>query len=223
MYQAPEVARGERYGFAVDVYSFALTMYELCDRDVPYTKSERGKAFKLAMNVAEKGHRPEIRSSWNPAVSFLITSCWADDPTLRPDMREVMSSLSSILSSKDGIVTAPSAAGGDLHLAPGALWRRVETAPSAILLGDAIGAGAYSQVYECIFDEKYAVCKVFRNTTEESAFKEIELMFALRHPNVVGLYAWFRREGTRTQIGMVIERAAGDLERLYKEKIEGWA
>ena len=32
VYQAPESLRGERYGFAVDVYSFGLTMYELCDQ-----------------------------------------------------------------------------------------------------------------------------------------------------------------------------------------------
>ena len=32
IYQAPELSRGERYGFAADVFSFALTMYEVCDR-----------------------------------------------------------------------------------------------------------------------------------------------------------------------------------------------
>lgn len=32
LYQAPEVSRGERYGFAADVYSFAITMYELCKK-----------------------------------------------------------------------------------------------------------------------------------------------------------------------------------------------
>ena len=32
LYQAPELSRGERYGFQADVYSFAITMYELCDR-----------------------------------------------------------------------------------------------------------------------------------------------------------------------------------------------
>ena len=32
LYQAPEVSREERYGFPADVYSFAITMYELCDR-----------------------------------------------------------------------------------------------------------------------------------------------------------------------------------------------
>ena len=42
VYQAPEVSRGERYGFAADVYSFALTMYEVCDR-VRILKSENAK------------------------------------------------------------------------------------------------------------------------------------------------------------------------------------
>ena len=32
IYCAPEISRGERYGFAADIYSFAITMYELCDR-----------------------------------------------------------------------------------------------------------------------------------------------------------------------------------------------
>ena len=32
LYQAPEVSRGERYGSPADVYSFGITMYELCDR-----------------------------------------------------------------------------------------------------------------------------------------------------------------------------------------------
>ena len=32
VYQAPEISRGERYGFQVDIYSFALTIYEVCDR-----------------------------------------------------------------------------------------------------------------------------------------------------------------------------------------------
>lgn len=32
IYQAPELSRGERYGFPADVFSFGLTMYELCDR-----------------------------------------------------------------------------------------------------------------------------------------------------------------------------------------------
>ena len=32
IYTAPEVLRGDRYGFEADVYSFGLTIYSLCDR-----------------------------------------------------------------------------------------------------------------------------------------------------------------------------------------------
>jgi serine/threonine protein kinase len=40
-----------------------------------------------------------------------------------------------------------------------------------------------------------------------------------RHPNIIGLYAWFKRHGTVTQFGMVIELLPhGDLMELYKEK-----
>ena len=52
VYMAPEITRGERYGFAVDVYSLALTMYEICDREIPFSSSERGVGMKLALDVA---------------------------------------------------------------------------------------------------------------------------------------------------------------------------
>ncbi len=32
LYQAPEVSREERYSFPADIFSLAITMYELCDR-----------------------------------------------------------------------------------------------------------------------------------------------------------------------------------------------
>ena len=228
VYQAPEVSRGERYGFAVDVYSFALTMYELCDRDVPYTLAQRRNGIKLAMDIAEKAIRPKIRESWNPAVSLLITSCWTQNADLRPSFTQIRESLSQIMLGTQGLVTASrnakagagvtSGKQGNLCLAPGALWRRIETLSTNIIFGDVIGAGSYSTVRECIFQNRRAACKVFRNTSEESAFKEIEIVFALRHPNIIGLYAWFQIKGTLKQTGMVIEKAdGGDLRRLYKQ------
>ena len=41
----------------------------------------------------------------------------------------------------------------------------------------------------------------------------------MRHPSIIGLYAWGMQKGTIPQIGMVIEFAGGgDLEGLYREK-----
>ena len=214
LYQAPEVSRGDRYDFSADVYSFALTMYELCDRvsleasvhvsssllqsppfqDLPYTSHERGKAIKLATDVATEGHRPELRSTWNVGVSFLITSCWCGVGSLRPSLALVISNLSLIMEGRSGLITSAAAAAAaasagpakektqadDPRFAPGALWRRVETRPALINKAEVIGGGSFSTVYKCTFQNQVAALKVFRNTSEESAYKEIEVMFSLR-------------------------------------------
>ena len=159
--------------------------------------------MKLAVDIATEGLRPPIRESWNPAMSFLITSCWSDLAMLRLDLGQVMSSLSMIMTGLQGLITLDSAKAaaaeakkaGPLHLAPGALWRRVKTIPKAIVLGEIIGQGSYSKVHKGTFQKKQVAVKIFRNTSEESAFKEIEIMFSLRHPNVIGLYAWFQLKG----------------------------
>ena len=41
IYQAPEVARAERYTFSADVFSFAITAYEIAKREKPFSRSER--------------------------------------------------------------------------------------------------------------------------------------------------------------------------------------
>ena len=56
-------------------------------------------------------------------------------------------------------------------------------------------------MYVCTFRNEQAALKIFRNTTKESAFKEIEIMFAMRHPNVIALYAWVFMKGSMDQYG----------------------
>ena len=64
---------------------------------------------------------------------------------------------------------------------------------------------SYATVYKCSFPgNKSAALKEFRNTKEESAVKEIEMLFSLRHPNVIGIYAWFREPGQVLQMGWVL-------------------
>ena len=109
--------------------------------------------------------------------------------------------------------------GVEAHFAPGELWRRVQTSSANILLTDLIGHGSFSKVHKCKFQDKIAAVKIFRNTEEEKAYSEIKMAFSLRHPNIIGFYAWFRADGALVQIGMVIELASGgDLETIYKQK-----
>ena len=78
---------------------------------------------------------------------------------------------------------------------------------------------AARQVHVGTFQNKKVAVKIFRNTTEEKAFKEIEIMFSLRHPNIIGLYAWFQIKGALDQTGMVVEMASGgDLKEVYEKK-----
>ena len=143
-----------------------------------------------------------------------------------------MSGLSMIMNGTHGLITqvesetavrSQSKNDIDVHLAPGALWRKIEIQPSNIRLGEVLGQGAYSTVYKCIFKDKHAALKMFRNAIEEKAFKEIEVTFSMRHPNIIGIYAWLQKKGaTMTQTGMVLELAdGGDLMDFYTEKREG--
>ena len=46
------VPTGERYDKSADVYSLAITMYEVADRELPFTRSERASAVLLGVKVA---------------------------------------------------------------------------------------------------------------------------------------------------------------------------
>ena len=63
---------------------------------------------------------------------------------------------------------------------------------------------SYGTVYKCLYHGKEAALKMFRNTTRANAINEIEIMFILRHPNIIGLYAWFLKRGNRDQYGWVV-------------------
>ena len=137
-----------------------------------------------------------------------------------------MTGLSMIIKSGGGMVTLSTlpviAETGekstDPDLPPGEPWRKVEIKDiSKVNKGEVLGAGSFSTVYKSSFRNEPAAIKLFRNTEEDKAFREIETSFALRHPNIIGLFAWFQEKGALTQIGMIIEFAGGgDLAHLYK-------
>ena len=155
VYIAPEISRFERYSFPADVYSFGLTMYALCDREAPFTEAER-RNMKFALDVSDHGYRPHLRGWWNPAVSLLISSCWSHDQRLRPEMRQVISSLKSIMSGAGGLITCgkmkgPVAQDGhslgqegvdENDLVVGEAWHRIEVDPRMITKGKTLAAGA---------------------------------------------------------------------------------
>jgi serine/threonine protein kinase len=90
IYKAPEILIEEDYGFAVDVYAFACTLYSLFAEPGTFENGSTPRsAFALARAVIQ-GRRyvrkPEIPDyHWN-----VITRCWEQDPDARPQFRTLV-------------------------------------------------------------------------------------------------------------------------------------
>lgn len=108
-YMAGEVFRHEPYNFKVDVYSFAIILYELLDGDVPYGR--RTHPLDAARRAALLHARPQWGSSASersklrrarrppppPELAALVEACWAPDPADRPAFDEVCARLEAFL------------------------------------------------------------------------------------------------------------------------------
>lgn len=83
VYVAPEITRNESYSKKIDVYSFAMIMYEMFEGRRPFAEEEN---FKIAAQKASEGIRPKFESRRvPPEVVELIEEMWDDDPDHRPD------------------------------------------------------------------------------------------------------------------------------------------
>lgn len=87
---APEVVRMEEYTEKVDVYSFAVVLWELITQSEPYD-GEGG--IQIAYAAAEQGLRPPIPEFTPERYSKLMVQCWADSPDDRPPFSEILERL----------------------------------------------------------------------------------------------------------------------------------
>lgn len=65
----------------VDVYSFALTMWEILTGREPYSHVD--SVEKLVKYVCMEGGRPDIPKAWPQTLRELIAQCWHPQPDLR--------------------------------------------------------------------------------------------------------------------------------------------
>ncbi|XP_058082871.1 serine/threonine-protein kinase VIK isoform X1 [Magnolia sinica] len=92
-YMAPEVFKHRKYDKKVDVFSFAMILYEMLEGDPPLANYEPYEAAKL---VAE-GHRPIFRSKgYLPELRELTEQSWAADMNQRPSFIEILKKLEKI-------------------------------------------------------------------------------------------------------------------------------
>mmetsp|Transcript_103534 Transcript_103534/g.291411 ORF Transcript_103534/g.291411 Transcript_103534/m.291411 type:complete len:171 (-) Transcript_103534:151-663(-) len=88
-WMAPEVNNGSHYDEKCDVYSYAMIMYEIVCRMVPFEDLQDLRF--LALQVAN-GERPSFDACPVDCPKMLMTLmkvCWHQDPFNRPDFQHV--------------------------------------------------------------------------------------------------------------------------------------
>lgn len=92
-YMAPEVFKHRKYDKKVDVFSFAMILYEMLEGDPPLSSYE---PYEAAKYVAD-GHRPSFRAKgYTPELKELTEQCWSPDMSARPSFLEILKRLEKI-------------------------------------------------------------------------------------------------------------------------------
>ncbi|XP_024634910.2 serine/threonine-protein kinase STY46 [Medicago truncatula] len=86
-WMAPEVIEHKPYDHKADVFSFAIVLWELLTRKLPY---EHLSPLQAAVGVVQKGLRPKIPRHCHPKLVELLQWCWQQDPSLRPSFSEIL-------------------------------------------------------------------------------------------------------------------------------------
>jgi len=89
---APEILQQQPYTEKCDVYSFAVVLWELQAKKIPYENINR---FEIPIKVTE-GERPEISKECPKQLRELIQLCWKKSIKKRPSFTQIIYKLSKI-------------------------------------------------------------------------------------------------------------------------------
>lgn len=94
-YMAPEVFEHNPYDKSVDVFSFAMMLYEMVEGAAPFDDKE---AYEAATLVARDDLRPDMKAtSYPPGMQDLIKRCWSSYTPKRPTFDKIVEELEGIL------------------------------------------------------------------------------------------------------------------------------
>lgn len=91
-YMAPEVFRHQEYNTKVDVFSFAMILYEMFEGTPPFASED---AYMAAVHVAKEDRRPEFgaKTHYPDGMQELICNCWDEFAIKRPDFETIVDEL----------------------------------------------------------------------------------------------------------------------------------
>jgi serine/threonine protein kinase len=86
LYMAPELYTDEPYNTPVDVYAYAMLLFQLCTGRLPFPGVRPGELNRKIMS----GKRPNIPESVSAPFAALITACWAHNQLERPTFAQII-------------------------------------------------------------------------------------------------------------------------------------
>jgi serine/threonine protein kinase len=90
-WMAPEILAGNGvYDEKVDVYAYAVVLWEILTKKVPYGLME---SAQIVTQVAMNDIRPPIPKTTPKPIQNFITDCWARDPESRPTFHAILGRL----------------------------------------------------------------------------------------------------------------------------------
>lgn len=88
------------YNEKVDVFAFAIVMYEVFSgillRHLYISDKDKGCAYRRYATRVNSGWRPPMPVEWPEELRDLIADCWSQQPNCRPSMEEVSQRLQSL-------------------------------------------------------------------------------------------------------------------------------
>ena len=97
-YMAPEAFENrslEVDAFKTDVFSFAMTSFEILSGEKPFGAILRNDEY---LKLIHDGKRPNLPKIYSKQMKSLIHDCWSLDPSKRPTFLEICNTLSSLKS-----------------------------------------------------------------------------------------------------------------------------
>jgi serine/threonine protein kinase len=82
---APEQMESHAYGPPVDVYAFAMLLYEMVCHRMPF----QDLTVDQCTEAVTQGRRPDLPRHQDHAICKLIGRCWEHDPQERPTFKKI--------------------------------------------------------------------------------------------------------------------------------------
>jgi len=95
LWMGPEVLQGMPLTEKVDVYSFAMVLWEMLSGKEPFEEFDSYDVF--VDSVCFKNERPDFPENFPDCLKKLISSCWHQDVSKRPSFAEIVDSLNAAL------------------------------------------------------------------------------------------------------------------------------